>query len=243
MRSLEPRLGWQWMFYIGMAPAIIIVVLTALSNEPPSWQRERAAGFGEIFRIVAWHKWMFAFLVLLMGSMTCLSHGTQDLYPDFLKSVHHFSNTLVSNIAILYNIGAITGSIFIGFFSDHFGRRRATMLALGISLLAIPVWAFGGSLSILLIGSFIMQFGVQGTFGVIPAHLNELAPGSVRSLFTGVVYQLGMLIGAPSVIIEFALQKHFGYQWSLAGFEACVIVALFLIFGFGPTPGRKDFSS
>jgi SHS family lactate transporter-like MFS transporter len=88
-----------------------------------------------------------------------------------------------------------------------------------------------------------MQFGVQGAFGVIPAHLNELSPASVRSLFPGVVYQLGVLLGAPAVVVEFTLRRHLGYQWALTTFEIGVMVTLFLIFGFGPERSGRDFSA
>jgi MFS transporter, SHS family, lactate transporter len=241
LRTIEPTLGWRWMFLCGLVLAALIAVLTLLSPESSSWQKHRLAGFGEVARIVWQHKKDFLYLVVMMTAITCLSHGTQDLYPDFLKTVHHFSNAVVSNMAILYNIGAITGALVIGHFSDRLGRRYAVILALTISALSIPLWAFGSTIVMLALGSFMMQFGVQGSFGVIPAHLNELSPSSVRSLFPGVVYQLGVLIGAPAVVVEFALRRHFGYQWALTIFEMCVIFSLFLIFGFGPERKGHDF--
>ena len=181
--------------------------------------------------------------MLMMTAITSLSHGTQDLYPDFLKTVHGFSNGVVSNLAILYNLGAIAGALVIAHFSDRLGRRYSVLLALAISALSIPLWAFGSTIVMLALGSFVMQFGVQGAFGVIPAHLNELSPSSVRSLFPGVVYQLGVLLGAPAVVVEFALRRHFGYQWALTIFEMCVIFTLFLIFGFGPERKGRDFAA
>jgi MFS transporter, SHS family, lactate transporter len=241
LRTIEPTLGWRWMFLCGLVLAALIAVLTLLSPESSSWQKHRLASFGEVTRIVWQHKKDFLYLVVMMTAITCLSHGTQDLYPDFLKTVHHFSNAVVSNLAILYNIGAIAGALVIGHYSDRLGRRYAVILALTISALSIPLWAFGSTIVMLALGSFMMQFGVQGSFGVIPAHLNELSPSSVRSLFPGVVYQLGVLIGAPAVVVEFALRRHFGYQWALTIFEMCVIFCLFLIFGFGPERKGHDF--
>jgi SHS family lactate transporter-like MFS transporter len=241
LRTIEPTLGWRWMFLCGLALAAIIAVLTLLSPESSSWQKHRLASFGEVARTVWQHKKDFLYLVVMMTAITCLSHGTQDLYPDFLKTVHRFSNAVVSNLAILYNIGAIAGALVIGHYSDRLGRRYAVILALTISALSIPLWAFGSTMVMLALGSFLMQFGVQGAFGVIPAHLNELSPSSVRSLFPGVVYQLGVLIGAPAVVVEFALRRHFGYQWALTIFEMCVIFSLFLIFGFGPERKGHDF--
>jgi SHS family lactate transporter-like MFS transporter len=229
------------MFLCGLVLAAVIAVLTLLSTESTSWQKHRLASFGEVIRVLWDHKKDFVYLVLMMTAITCLSHGTQDLYPDFLKTVHKFSNAVVSNVAILYNVGAILGALVIGHYSDRLGRRFAIILALTICALSIPLWAFGSTIVMLALGSFAMQFGVQGAFGVIPAHLNELSPSSVRSLFPGVVYQLGVLIAAPSVVIEFTLRRHLGYQWALTIFEVCVILCLFLIFGFGPERKGRDF--
>jgi MFS transporter, SHS family, lactate transporter len=241
LRTIEPRFGWRWMFLCGLVLAALIAVLTLLSPESSSWEKHRLGSFGEVARVVWEHKADFVYLVLMMTAITCLSHGTQDLYPDFLKTVHGFSNAVVSNLAILYNIGAIAGALVIGHYSDRLGRRFAILLALVICALSIPLWAFGSTVAMLALGSFAMQFGVQGAFGVIPAHLNELSPSSVRSSFPGVVYQLGVLIAAPSVVVEFTLRRHFGYQWALTIFEMCVIFSLFLIFGFGPERKGRDF--
>jgi MFS transporter, SHS family, lactate transporter len=242
MRTIEPGFGWRWMFLCGLGLAALIAVLTLLAPESSSWQKHRLVSFSELFRILWQHKREFIYLVLMMTVITCFSHGTQDLYPDFLKTVHHFSNAVVSNIAILYNIGAVLGALVMGHYSDRLGRRNAILLALVVTALCIPLWAFGSSIVLLAIGSFFMQFGVQGCFGVIPAHLNELSPNSVRSLFPGVVYQLGVLLGAPCVVVEFALRQHLGYQWALTAFELCVILALFLIFARGPERRGRDFS-
>ena len=243
LRTIEPHFGWRWMFLCGLVLALLIAVLTLLSPESSSWKNNQLTSFGEVGKVLWQHKKDFAYLVLMMTAITCLSHGTQDLYPDFLKTVHGFSNNVVSNLAILYNVGAIAGALVIAHYSDRLGRRYAVILALLISALSIPLWAFGSTIMMLALGSFLMQFGVQGAFGVIPAHLNELSPSSVRSLFPGVVYQLGVLLGAPAVVVEFALRRHFGYQWALTIFEICVIVTLFLIFGFGPERKGRDFAA
>jgi SHS family lactate transporter-like MFS transporter len=160
-----------------------------------------------------------------------------------LRTVHGFSSAVISNLAILYNVGAIAGALVIGHLSQKIGRRWSIMVALGVALIALPAWAFGSSLTVLAAGAFVMQFGVQGVFGVIPAHLNELSPPMVRSLFPGVVYQLGMLIGAPSVGIEFALQRPLGYGWALAAFEATTIAALFLICALGAERKGRDLGT
>jgi SHS family lactate transporter-like MFS transporter len=182
-----------------------------------------------------------------MCVLLCLSHGAQDLYPDFLKSVPGIATKSIVGmkalyaIPILYNIGAIVGAILFGHLSQKVGRRNAIMLALGIALLAIPAWAFGTSLGVLVAGSYLMQTGVQGSFGVIPAHLNELSPDMVRSLFPGIVYQLGTLLAAPATAVEFSLRDHFGYPWALTIFEVAVIVLMIVIIWFGPEARDRSF--
>ena len=243
VRTIEPQFGWQSLFLIALIIAVMVAILTVLAPEPSSCKEGRNTSFAKILLIPFYYKKDFVYLVVLMTFITCLSHGTQDLYPDFLKSVHNLSSAVVSNITVLYNIGAILGCLVIGHVSESLGRRKSIMLALSISVISFPAWAFGTSLGVLALGSFVMQFGVQGVFGVIPAHLNELSPDSVRSLFPGVVYQLGMLFGAPSVGIEFALRLSLGYPWALTVFELCTIAALFVICGFGPERHGHDLVS
>jgi SHS family lactate transporter-like MFS transporter len=241
MRLLEPRFGWRIMFLSGLVLAVLIAVTTLLSAEPAAWHRHRLPGTRQMVRVLLDHRGSFFYLLAVMAVMTCLSHGTQDLYPDFLKSLHHFSNRTISTLAIFYNLSAIVGALIIGSISERIGRRASIMLALGISCLALPAWAFGATAPILLAGAILMQFGVQGAFGVIPAHLNELSPAAIRSLFPGLVYQLGVLISSPAVTVEYALRDHFGYTWALAIFVSCILAALFLLYAFGPERRGRDF--
>jgi SHS family lactate transporter-like MFS transporter len=240
MPTVVPRFGWQDAFLLGTLPAALIVLLAALAAEPEAWKRNRARKWGEGFRTLLHHKGLLVYLVLLMTVITCFSHGSQDLYPDFLRAARGFSSGMVSNLAILYNVGAILGALAIGQLSEKIGRRWSMIAALGLALVALPAWAFGNSLAMLAAGAFVMQFGVQGVFGVVPAHLNELSPPSVRSLFPGVVYQLGTLIGAPSVGLEFALRQRIGYGWALASFELAAIGVLVLVCFFGPERKGRD---
>jgi SHS family lactate transporter-like MFS transporter len=236
-----PMFGWRAMFFVGTIPALVTVYLTAKSPESEAWKQHRLPTVWSLFSVLFKHGKIFAYLVLLMSMMSCLSHGTQDLYPDFLRTEHNFSREIVSYLAMLYNVGAILGALFFGNISQRLGRRRSVIVALSVSFLSIPLWAFGSSLMALVCGSCIMQAGVQGAFGVVPAHLNELSPDAVRGLFPGLVYQLGVLIGSPAVAIEYALRDKFGYQWALTTFEAIVILSLVLIFALGPEKHGKDF--
>jgi MFS transporter, SHS family, lactate transporter len=247
MQSIQPWFGWHALFIVGSLLAVVIVVLTALSPESEAWKLHRIGSVGSIFRTLFHHKRSFAYLLLVMVVMSCLSHGTQDLYPDFLKSLPWLKVKTILRldplfgIPILYNIGAITGALFFGHVSERFGRRKAMIAALLLSLLSIPAWAFGGSLLVLVLGSYLMQTGVQGAFGVIPAHLNELSPDAVRSLFPGFVYQLGVLVASPAVGFEYILRDHLGYPWALTAFESVVIVSLVIIFALGPEKRGKNF--
>jgi len=247
MQSIRPWLGWHALFVVGSLLAVVIVVFTALSPESEAWKLHRMGSIGSIFRTLFHHKRSFAYLLLVMVVMSCLSHGTQDLYPDFLKNIPWLKAKLLLGmqplfgIPIIYNIGAITGALFFGHISERFGRRKAMIAALLMSLLSIPAWAFGGSLLVLVLGSYLMQTGVQGAFGVIPAHLNELSPDAVRSLFPGFVYQLGVLVASPAVGFEYLLRDRLGYPWALTVFESVVIVSLIIIFALGPEKRGRSF--
>ena len=233
--------GWRMMFWAGGAPALLAFYIRRHVPESAAWLQHRAQSLGEIWRAVGRFGRQFAGLVLLMTLMMCLSHGTQDLYPDFLKSVHHFSDSTVSYIAMIYNLGAILGAISFGHLSQRFGRRHSMLLALGVSLLVIPLWAFGSRLGVLVCGSFLMQVGVQGAWGIIPAHLNELAPDAVRGLLPGLAYQLGILFAAPTNTVEYLLRDHIGYARAMAAFEIGTILCAALVIVRGREAHGKSF--
>lgn len=242
-RFILPVYGWRAMFWAGGVPALLAIYVRLKIREPEAWQRNRAPSLASILRTTGKHWKLFSYLMVLMTLMMFLSHGTQDLYPDFLKSTHGISSATVSYIAILYNIGAVAGAILFGHFSEVIGRRRSMIAALLLSLLVIPAWSFAGSLAILVAGAFFMQVGVQGAWGIIPAHLNELSPSSVRGLVPGFAYQLGILFAAPTNSIEFALRDKVGYAWALAIFETINILLLIFIVGWGREEKGKDFVS
>ncbi|MGH9512286.1 MAG: MFS transporter [Terriglobales bacterium] len=241
-RFVQPAWGWRAMFWIGGAPALLTIYIRYRVPESEAWAQRHESSFAAILRTAFNHWKILAYLTVLMTLMMFLSHGTQDLYPDFLKSVHRLSPSVVSYMAILYNLGAVLGAVIFGHLSERLGRRYSMVLALLLSVILIPAWAFGGSLIVLAIASFIMQVGVQGTWGIIPAHLNELAPDTARGLIPGFAYQMGILFAAGTGTMEYALRDKLGYSWALAAFELANILILAAVIAFGPENKGRSFT-
>jgi len=236
-----PAWGWRAMFWVGGAPALLALYIRSKVRESEAWKQHAVPTVRAIVQTAGRHWKIFSYLILLMTLMMFLSHGTQDLYPDFLKSAHGFSPGTVSNIAIIYNLGAILGAIVFGHFSERLGRRWSMIAALVLALSVIPFWAFGESFLVLTMGAFAMQAGVQGAWGIIPAHLNELSPDSVRGLIPGLAYQLGIVLAARTNSIEYFLRDRLGYSRALAGFEMANIVLLIVVVALGSERRGKSF--
>ena len=247
MSTLTPVLGWRAVFFIGAPLAIVIVILTWLAPESSAWKQHRTQSGGRVFTALLTSQRMFFYLLLMMTVLIFLSHGSQDLYPDFLSSLPAVTSqsilgmTANYGIPVLYNLGAIFGALVFGALSQRIGRRKAVMLALTLALLSIPPWAFGTSVVMLSAGSFLMQTGVQGAFGVVPAHLNELSPHAVRSLFAGCAYQFGVLLASPATTLEFMLRRLLGYPRALTFFEAGLIILMMIIIWLGPEAKDRSF--
>jgi MFS transporter, SHS family, lactate transporter len=222
------------------------VVLTHLATESGAWNQHRPVSGNRVFHSLIANRSIFVYLLLMMTVLIFLSHGSQNLYPDFLRSIPAvvaksiLGMDAALGIPVIFNIGAIAGALIFGAFSQRVGRRGAVLLALAIAMSSIPAWAFGPSVATLAIGSFFMQIGVQGAFGVIPAHLNELSPDTARSLFAGLVYQLGVLLASPATALEFMLSRYLGYRWALTIFEAGLIVLMMSIIWLGPEAKNRN---
>lgn len=240
-RFIQPHFNWRAMFWAGGIPALLAFYIRSSVPESEAWRQKRAPTTRAILVVMKEHWKATIYLVLMMTLMMFLSHGTQDLYPDFLKSTHAASPKAVAYIAIWYNVGAIIGAIIFGHLSEIIGRRRGMIVALLLSLATIPAWAFSGPMLAIAAAAFVMQAGVQGAWGVIPAHLNELSPDQTRGLLPGLAYQLGILIASPVNNIEYALRARFGYAWALAGFEAVNIALLMVVIAMGGERKGKTF--
>jgi SHS family lactate transporter-like MFS transporter len=202
--------GWRGMFVIGALPAFLVIYIRTKVDESPAWLQGRVSREAEshLGKDILAHLGSFLFLVVLMFAFNSFSHGTQDLYPTFLQKNHQFSPRTVGFIAIVYNIGALLGGILFGTWSERIGRRRAIVIAAVLAVPVIPLWAYSHTVPMLALGGFLMQFMVQGAWGVVPAHLNELSPPAVRGTFPGFAYQLGNLLASRNAVVQAKLIEH-----------------------------------
>jgi MFS transporter, SHS family, lactate transporter len=212
-RTLFPAFGWRGMFVIGALPAFLVIYIRTKVDESPAWLQGKVSSRPEtrVGKGILTYAGTFIFLVVLMFAFNSFSHGTQDLYPTFLQKDHHFTPQTVALIAIIANIGALLGGIFFGSWSERIGRRRAIVIAALLTIPVAPLWAYSHTVPMLALGGFVMQFMVQGAWGVIPAHLNELSPAAVRGTFPGFAYQLGNLLSSRNAVIQAkAAEQRFG---------------------------------
>ena len=211
--TLFPIVGWRGMFVIGALPAFLVIYIRTKVDESPAWLQGRASRATQrhVGKDIATYLGSFLFLVVLMFGFNSFSHGTQDLYPTFLEKNHLFAPQTVRTVSIIGSIGALLGGICFGTWSERVGRRRAIAIAALLSIPMIPLWAYSHTVAMLAVGGFLMQFMVQGAWGVIPAHLNELSPPAVRGTFPGFAYQLGNLLASRNAVLQAKLvERRFG---------------------------------
>jgi MFS transporter, SHS family, lactate transporter len=246
--TLFPIVGWRGMFVIGALPAFLVVYIRTKVNESPAWLQGKVSRDAErhLGRDIQKYLGSFLFLVVLMFAFNSLSHGSQDLYPTFLEKNHHFNPHLVGIVTIISSIGALLGGILVGTLSEHMGRRRAIVLAALLAIPAIPIWAYSHTVVMLAIGGFLMQFMVQGAWGVIPAHLNELSPPAVRGTFPGFAYQVGNFLASRNIVFQTKLvEQRFGGQYTpvLAGTVLLVAVLVAVVTWSGGEKRGLDLSN
>jgi SHS family lactate transporter-like MFS transporter len=229
-----PRWGWRPMFFIGGLPALLALYVRFQVKESEVWERTRHHDWAGLGRAIVSHWRMFLYLWALMTMMNFVSHGTQDLYPTFLQRDWGFTPERRATLTMISMAGALTGGVLFGLYSDRIGRRRAIVLALAGAFLMVPAWAFAPSLPILVLGAFGMQFMVQGAWGVIPAHITELSPDSVRGFLPGFAYQCGVAVAGTVAYLEALFAGRLTYTWAMALTAATVFVGCAIAASLGP---------
>jgi len=241
--ALFDTIGWRGMFFVGIAPALLVFLIRMHVEESPAYvaskEKPRANPFVELAR-----NWKIAlYMIVLMAAFNAFSHGSQDLYPTFLQVQHHFDTHLTGTLAAIMNVGAIVGGIGFGIWSEKIGRKRAIIIACLLSLPIIPLWAFSTTPLLLGLGAFLMQVAVQGAWGIVPVHLNELSPGAVRAMFPGFAYQLGNLLMSRNGVFQAQIAESHGNNYGLAlaifGGVTAVVIAIWT--AIGPERKNADF--
>ncbi len=221
------------MFFIGGLPALLAIFVRLRVKESEVWERTRHENWSQLGRGIASHWRLFIYLVLLMMMMNFVSHGTQDLYPTLLKRAWNFSPRKVAAVTAFTMVGAISGGILFGLLSDRVGRRRSMIIALFCAILVIPLWALSPALSLLLAGGFVMQFMVQGAWGIIPAHLTELSPDSVRGFLPGFSYQCGVALAGLVTFIQAIFAARTSYPATMALTALTVLIGAIVVSALG----------
>jgi SHS family lactate transporter-like MFS transporter len=231
--TIYPHWGWRPMFFIGTIPALLTLIICTRVVESEAWHQSRVEW--ATYRTAIFKNWrLFLYLAGLMAMMNFISHGTQDLYPTFLQKQRLFSSGTTAIVTAISMVGAIVGGLAFGQLSERWGRRRTMVRAALTGVVIIPLWIWAPSLGLLMLGAFLMQAMVQGAWGVIPVHINELSPPQLRGFFPGFAYQTGVLIASTIAYIEAVLGEHFSYATSMAGLAAIVLLIGALVIWLGP---------
>lgn len=226
--------GWRGLFAFSIVPALISLYLRTKVRESEVWQQTKEKNTspakvllnGKVLR-------RLVYLIALMTAFNWMSHGTQDIFPTFVEKGLGYSANISLLVAIIYNVGAMIGGGIMGAGSERFGRRRTIIFCAVLGLPLVPLFAYSTSLGLVCLGSFLMQFVVQGAWGVIPAHLSELSPDEIRGFYPGVTYQLGNLIAALNLPIQQSLAGSHGYSFALTVTMLPVFLAVIILTAFG----------
>ncbi|MDA3915316.1 MFS transporter [Oleiagrimonas sp.] len=251
--------SWRGMFVVGALPALLVLYLRLKVPESPAWTSGAAERHKQnVFEAMRGHWGLFVFMMVLMGAFNMFSHGSQDMYPTFLKAQLHMGPGTVTVLTMLLNVGAIVGGLAFGAWSEHIGRRRAIIAAALLAIPVVPLWMYGnrlapwlgwsapiGSLVLLGAGAFLIQVMVQGAWGIVPSHLNELAPAPVRGTLPGFAYQLGNLLAAATATVQSMLAVRLGgnYATVMAAWLVAVALLLAMLAWLGPEARGRHFGA
>src|ERR1043166_7985424 len=211
-----PHWGWRPLFFIGGLPALLAIYVRLQVKESEVWKKTKHENWGQLGKAIASHWKLFIYLTILLMMMNFVSHGTQDMYPTLLKRQWGFSPQKVAMVTALSMVGAIIGGVIFGYISDRWGRRRSMIVALLCAIAVVPLWGFAPSVALLVLGAFLLQFMVQGAWGIIPAHLSELSPDSVRGFLPGFAYQCGVLLAGSVACIEALFAERVSYAAAMS---------------------------
>jgi len=245
--TLFDHIGWRGMFIVGFVPSLLVIYIRAKVPESPVWEhvQRKPAHERHPLRAMRGYWGRALFMILLMTLFNCFSHGTQDLYPLFLQAEKGFGTDLSGKLQIIGPIGAIIGGLFFGALSERIGRKRAIVIAALLSLPILKLWAFSSDALMLGLGVFWLQVMVQGAWGVVPVHLNELAPDAVRATMPGLTYQIGNAVSAlvPWLLAVLAEHNDRQYGLTMASFIAVVAVLLAIVTALGPEAKGQKFGA
>ncbi len=228
-----PKYGWRPLFFLGGLPALLALFVRVRVKESEVWERKRHTSWAGLRKAIFAHWKLLLYLTIFMMAMNLAAHGTQDMYPTFLLRQRGFTVSQRSFATAISMIGAIVGGTLFGLLSDRLGRRRSMMLALAGAIVAIPLWAYTSSMLWVVVGAFVMQFMVQGAWGVVPAHLTELSPDAVRGFLPGFGYQMGVLLASPVNYAEAAVARHTSYAVAMSLMAAAFFVMGIIAAGAG----------
>ena len=228
-----PRFGWRPLFVLGGLPALLALYIRFHVKESEVWQKTRHASWSHLGRGITQHWRLFLMLTLLMWMMNLSSHGTQDMFPTLLEKDWHFGPHAKAAVNAVSMLGAIAGGVVVGLLSDRIGRRRAMVGSFICAILIIPLWAYAPNIALLVLGAFLIQFMVQGAWGVIPAHITELSPDSVRGFLPGFAYQCGVLLAGSIAWIQSLLSRHTTYANAMALTALTVFTAAAIVIATG----------
>ena len=231
---IVPRFGWRALFFLGGAPALLALFIRSKVKESEVWERTHRKEWSQLWTVIKSNLTTFFYLVLFLTFMGFCGHGTQDMYPTFLKTQRGFSAQGAAVMTMIANLGALVGGVLVAMISDRAGRRRSIVCGLGIAILVIPLWVFSPSTAMLALGAFLIQFGVHGAWGVVPAHISELVPDQIRGFMPGFAYQCGILLAGTITYLQALFGSATSYSNAMALTAVAVFASTAVVVSFGP---------
>src|SRR5437867_8883046 len=231
---IVPHFGWRALFFVGGAPALLALFIRTNVKESEVWERTHRKQWSELWSTIWSNLRVFGYLVVFLTFMGFCGHGTQDMYPTFLKTQRGFSAQGAAVMTMIANLGALVGGILVAMTSDRIVRRRSIASGLCIAILVILLWVVSPVTAMLAVGAFVIQFGVHGAWGVVPAHISELVPDHIRGFMPGFAYQCGILLAGSITTIQALFGGATSYANAMALTSLAVFASTVIIVSLGP---------